>query len=167
VQRIIAQAESEALQKHMAKLDWLIPELERIWKERMLKQTDEYREQPMVTLATIDARHGVPEGTAAESFGQNHEQFAEGIDFFSMECGEYLFTRAGYLKIIMPFDDDLAWRVHCEVVKFYLAARKEKEAQAALLDRVLDRLVEDPATIRNALLNYGTSTAKPTRAAAV
>jgi hypothetical protein len=127
----------------------------------MKKQTDEYREQPVVTLATIDARHGVPDGTAAESFKQNREQFEEGIDFFALEGGEYRFTWAGYLKVIMPFEDDLAWRVHREVVNAYLAARKEEEAQSELLDR----LVKDPAALRAALVDYGNDAEKPARVA--
>ncbi len=73
----------------------------------------------MVTLDMIDELHQAPAGSASESFRQNREQFVEGEDFFTADSGSYLFTEAGYVKIIQPFDDDLSWRVHREFVNSY------------------------------------------------
>ena len=125
--------------------------------------TDNYEGQRLVTLAMIDKLHQVRDGSASKSFRENREQFVEGEDFFSGDSGECLFTESGYVKIIWPFDDDLSWQVHRELVNSYMRSRETAKEVQTVEQFSLDMIHNDPATLRAALLNYTESgeTAKP------
>lgn len=93
----------------------------------------EYQGQRVVTLAAIDQLHGRPKGAASRSFRHYRQHFVEGADYFvvggasavpGIRKGTPLFTKEGYLKVILPFNDDLSWRIHREVVTAYIRGRE-------------------------------------------
>ena len=114
----------------------------------------EYQGRRVVTPAMIDELHQVPDGSASESFRQNRKRFVEGEDFFTADSGAYLFSEAGYVKIIQPFDDDLSWRVHREFVNSYVRSRESGNEVQTAQQSSLDSILNDPTALRNALLNY-------------
>src|ERR1022692_881673 len=114
---------------------------------------DNYEGQRLVTLTMIDNLHQVQDGSASKSFRENKEQFVEDEDFFSGDSGECLFTESGYAKIIWPFDDDLSWQVHRELVNSYMQSR-ETAREVQTVEQFSHMLHNDPATLLAALRNY-------------
>ncbi len=105
----------------------------------------QYRNQPVVTLRMIDELHERPEGTARKSFNRNKAQLVENEDYFNVPYEEWseilvvhlkddqkgghrnpmiFLTEAGYLMVVKPFGDDLAWKVQRALVRNYFAARE-------------------------------------------
>ena len=102
----------------------------------------EHQEQPVVTFAMIDAAHQRPKGTARNSFARNKQHFIEGDDFYPIDLkSEYVLrtrypdifpemaarvtflTETGYLMLVKPFNDDLAWQVQRQLVKSYFRVK--------------------------------------------
>ena len=100
----------------------------------------EYKGQPVITFRMIDELHERPEGTARKSFHRNKDQFIGGEDFFEIPYEEWsqtlsihltddqkggyrgsltVMTESGYLMIVKPFSDDLAWRIQRALVRNY------------------------------------------------
>ncbi|WP_050747604.1 ORF6N domain-containing protein [Sodalis glossinidius] len=84
----------------------------------------------------IDKAHGRPKGTAGRYFRRHHERFIEGRHFFELSSGlivrniptdlfpkkspnGVLITEMGYLLLVKPFQDDLAWEIQEELVNVY------------------------------------------------
>jgi hypothetical protein len=96
----------------------------------------EYRGERVITLAMIDKVHQRPEGTARRNFNEHRARFVEGEDFVELTANEIrtqslsiafpartpkgiLLTESGYLMLVKPFTDDLAWDVQRKLVKSY------------------------------------------------
>jgi hypothetical protein len=109
----------------------------------------EYREQPVVTLRTVDRLHQRPMDTARKAFNYNKERFIKDEDYFLVPYAEWakvqpseirtaekskqhnqivFLTQSGYLMVVKSFNDDRAWRIQRELVNTYFAARKMIEA---------------------------------------
>lgn len=99
----------------------------------------EYRGKLVVTFNMVDEVHQRPEGTAGRTFRENRERFVHGEDFVRVcidEVRRYkilevsakarkdmiLLTRRGYLKLVKPLTDDLAWTVQGEMIDRYFAS---------------------------------------------
>lgn len=110
----------------------------------------EHQEQPVVTFAMIDAAHQRPKGTARNSFARNKKHFIEGEDFYPIDLkSEYVLrtrypdifpemasrvtflTETGYLMLVKPFTDDLAWQVQRQLVKSYFRVKGSMQPTAA------------------------------------
>lgn len=100
----------------------------------------EYRNEPVITLKTVDQLHERPDGTARRNFNQNKNQFIENEDFFDVPYEEWhqmiavrnsygdqnkqrnpikFLTQIGYLMLVKSFKDDLAWKVQRMLVRNY------------------------------------------------
>ncbi len=109
----------------------------------------EYQGQRVVTFTMVDKAHQRPEGTAKVTFNRNRPRFIEGEDFFIVSgsvvdwgINGYLargikhtgkkitsvspvrgkvtiLTESGYLLLVKPFNDDLAWQVQRQLIKSY------------------------------------------------
>ena len=98
----------------------------------------EYEGKRVITLKEIDKFHERPEGTARKRFNDNKKHFIEGEDYFVRKTDEafkefgitapnglVLITESGYLMITKSFKDDLAWKIHRELVNNYFKIREE------------------------------------------
>ncbi|WP_241625437.1 ORF6N domain-containing protein [Rosenbergiella epipactidis] len=102
----------------------------------------EYKGQRVVTLSMIDQVHSRPKGTAKEAFNRNRKHFTEGKDYYLVNASELdwldrgtkhtgkkmsnhirgkvtVFCEIGYLLLTKPFTDDLAWKVHRQLIDGY------------------------------------------------
>lgn len=92
----------------------------------------EFKGQRVVTFKDIDRVHERPDGTARTAFNRNRKHFIEGQDYFvcktyearelfgmSAPNGVLLMTEQGYLMLVKPFTDDLAWTVQRQLVNNY------------------------------------------------
>lgn len=97
----------------------------------------EYKGQRVVTFKDIDMVHKRPDGTARATFNRNKDHFSLGEDYFVCETyeakeifgisapnGITLMTEQGYLMLVKPFSDDLAWEVQRELVNSYFKTVK-------------------------------------------
>lgn len=103
----------------------------------------EFNGQRVVTFKDIDMVHERPDGTAKRSFNENKKRFVENEDFFTIPYSEFctkyvpnpqkggnpnvpvtLITEQGYLMLVKPFGDDLAWDVQRKLVKSYFTKIK-------------------------------------------
>lgn len=107
----------------------------------------EYQGNRVVTFAMIDRVHQRPEGTANNAFKRNRERFISGADFYLIDFsqkdvlrpfgievpprGLTLLTESGYLMLVKPFNDDLAWQVQRELVQSYFRVKNLKKAESA------------------------------------
>lgn len=112
-------------------------------------QRIEYREQPVVTLRTVDRLHQRPMDTAKRAFNHHKDRFVRNEDYFVVPWEEWskfqlgeirtaekskqhnqivFLTQSGYLMVVKTFNDDRAWRVQRELVNTYFAAKKMIEA---------------------------------------
>lgn len=106
----------------------------------------EYQDQPVVTYAMIDAAHNRPSGTAKNSFSRNKQHLIENEDFYVVDLkSEYVlrtrypglfpemarkiifFTETGYLMLVKPFTDALAWKVQRQLVKNYFRTKASNQ----------------------------------------
>ncbi len=81
----------------------------------------EFNGQHVVTLAMIDRVHQRSEGTARVAFNAHKDKLVEGEDYFVCQTyeakklritapnGLVLLTQTGYLMVVKPFGDELAW----------------------------------------------------------
>ncbi|WP_200411340.1 ORF6N domain-containing protein [Virgibacillus salexigens] len=102
-------------------------------------QVKEYKGQRVVTLAEIDELHKRSSGTAKRNFTSNKRHFVEGEDYFivtpiqkdeirTLEIpnrGLTLITESGYLMLVKSFQDELAWSVQRQLVKYYFKAKEK------------------------------------------
>lgn len=96
----------------------------------------EYQDKRVVTFAMIDKVHGRPKGTAKSAFIRHRSRFVEKRHFFELSgdiiCTQLLaglfpkhtrkgmlITEMGYLLLVKPFQDDLAWGIQEELVTVY------------------------------------------------
>lgn len=110
----------------------------------------EYQGQPVVTYAMIDAAHNRPSGTAKNSFSRNKQHLIENEDFYVVDLkSEYVlrtrypglfpemarkiifFTETGYLMLVKPFTDALAWKVQRQLVKSYFRTKPSQQVATA------------------------------------
>lgn len=97
----------------------------------------EYMGQRVVTFKDIDTVHERPDGTARVTFNKHKKRLIEGEDYFVCDTyeakrlfsitapnGTTLLTEQGYLMIVKPFGDDLAWDVQRKLVKSYFNKKK-------------------------------------------
>lgn len=105
-----------------------------------------YKGQPVITFRMIDELHQRPEGTARRTFNQHKDRFEEGYHFFEVPYEEWsqipavrnssggpdtgqrnpikLFTQIGYVLLVKPFSDDLAWDVQVALVREYFTLKE-------------------------------------------
>lgn len=118
----------------------------------------EYNGQRVVTFKDIDMVHGRPEGTARKSFWRNRDRFIENEDYFVLDVDEAqksfniaapnglaLITEQGYLMLVKPFSDDLAWEVQRQLVNGYFRARQlaaDLSPQMQMLYGMLDQMAQ-------------------------
>ncbi|WP_406706455.1 ORF6N domain-containing protein [Sodalis sp.] len=96
----------------------------------------EYQGKRVVTFAMIDKAHTRSKGTAKRTFSLHRDRFVEGVDFFdvtqdvirteslkdafpSRTPRGILVTERGYLILVKPFNDSLAWDVQIQMVEVY------------------------------------------------
>ena len=105
----------------------------------------EYKGQPVITFKMIDELHQRPEGTAKNSFNRNKEWLVQDEDYFEVPFEEWknfqkyttctsenskqhnkiiFISQSGYLLLVKPFTDDLAWQVQRELVNCYFSVMK-------------------------------------------
>lgn len=118
-------------------------------------QVREYRGQRVVTFGDIDLVHQRKPGTARNSFYKHKRHFVENEDYFVINKensnvaknhirnvdipnrGVTLFTEAGYLMLVKPFNDDLSWKVQRRLVNAYFKAKEDNYAMLAEQSRTL------------------------------
>ncbi|GBR34695.1 phage-related DNA binding protein [Komagataeibacter oboediens DSM 11826] len=111
----------------------------------------------VVSFAMIDDLHQRPEGTASRNFRSNKKHFSLGEDYVELTADEIrrqsltdvfpprtpkgiLLTESGYLMLVKPFTDDLAWNVQRELVNVYFRAKGDaKRKRAPAIDTVFAR----------------------------
>lgn len=110
----------------------------------------EYNGQRVVTFKDIDLVHERPDGTARVTFNSHKDRFLENEDYFVCDAyearklfgiaapnGITLMTEQGYLMLVKPFGDDLAWEVQRKLVKSYFKAADAFENMSAELKAVI------------------------------
>ncbi|MBR9936028.1 ORF6N domain-containing protein [Oscillospiraceae bacterium Marseille-Q3528] len=118
-------------------------------------QVREYSGQRVVTFGDIDLVHQRKPGTARNSFYKHKKHFVENEDYFVINKensnvaknhirnvdipnrGVTLFTEAGYLMLVKPFNDDLSWKVQRRLVNAYFKAKEDKSAMLSEQSRTL------------------------------
>lgn len=119
----------------------------------------EYKGQRVVTFKDIDTVHGRPDGTARVTFNSHKSKFISGEDYFV--CGTYeakelfgitapngatLLTEQGYLMLVKPFGDDLAWEVQRQLVNTYFRVKEVINADLSpelqMLQGLLSQMVQ-------------------------
>lgn len=96
----------------------------------------EFNGQRVITFRDIDTLHHRPTGSARKTFNSHRKQFVEGEDYFVLNTDEaqvsfglkapngiILLTESGYLLLVKPFTDDLAWAVQRQLVKAYFKTK--------------------------------------------
>lgn len=105
-----------------------------------------YRSQRVVTFAMVDEVHERPKGTARAAFNRHRDRFTEGKHYFKVSANEArslsvdggikrtrkkspisemttedvtFISEMGYLLLVKPFTDDLAWQVQEQLVESY------------------------------------------------
>ncbi len=102
----------------------------------------EYNGQRVVTFKDVDTVHGRPEGTARVTFNSHKSKFIQNEDYFVCDTyevksifgitapnGTTLLTEQGYLMLVKPFGDDLAWKVQRQLVNNYFRAKKLSQVE--------------------------------------
>jgi hypothetical protein len=104
----------------------------------------EYKGQPVLTFRMVDELHERPSSTARQAFNRNRDKLIEEEDFFDVPYTEWsqipavseiygsshqhnsmiFLTESGYLMIVKPFGDDLAWKVQRALIRNYFAAKE-------------------------------------------
>lgn len=99
-------------------------------------EVKEWKGQRVVTFKDVDDLHDRTMGAARKTFNSHRDQFVEGEDYFVLNTDEafkhfgvkapnglILLTESGYLMVVKPFTDDLAWQVQRQLVKSYFKAK--------------------------------------------
>lgn len=127
----------------------------------------EYKGERVVTFKDIDMVHNRPDGTARVAFNSHKDKFISGEDYFVCDVyeakelfgitapnGTTLLTEQGYLMVVKPFGDDLAWEVQRKLVNEYFRAKKLSQVemmriQLGMIDELGDRVtaLENTSTI--------------------
>lgn len=126
----------------------------------------EYKGQRVVTFKDIDTVHGRPDGTARVTFNSHKNKFISGEDYFVCDTyeakeqfgitapnGATLLTEQGYLMLVKPFGDDLAWDVQRQLVNGYFRARQlanDLSPQMQILYGMLDQMAQTERNAREA-----------------
>ncbi len=110
----------------------------------------EYNGQRVVTFKDIDMVHERPDGTARVTFNSHKDKFVMKEDYFVCDAyearelfgitapnGITLITEQGYLMLVKPFGDDLAWEVQRKLVKSYFKAADAFENMSTELRAVI------------------------------
>lgn len=97
----------------------------------------EFNGQRVITFKDIDTVHERPDGTARVTFNSHKDKFVDNEDYFVCDAyetkelfgitapnGMTLITEQGYLMLVKPFGDDLAWEVQRKLVKTYFNRKK-------------------------------------------
>ena len=97
----------------------------------------EYQGQRAVSFRDVDNLHRRPTGSARKTFNSHRKQFVEGEDYFVLNTDEakngfglrapngiFLLTESGYLLLVKPFTDDLAWQIQRQLVKSYFKIKQ-------------------------------------------
>jgi hypothetical protein len=122
----------------------------------------EYEGQRVVTLRDVDNLHRRPTGAARKTFNSHRKQFVENEDYFVLNTDEaqntyglkapngvILLTESGYLLLVKPFTDELAWTVQRQLIKTYF---KAKEIITPSNVEVVPTAQQLPTTIEDILL---------------
>lgn len=128
----------------------------------------EYNGQRVVTFKDIDMVHERPDGTARVTFNSHKDKFEVEEDYFVCDAyeakkqfgisapnGITLVTEQGYLMLVKPFGDDLAWEIQRKLVKSYFNMKKRMSpeemmrVQLGMIDGHEERIkaLEDTMTI--------------------
>ena len=118
----------------------------------------EYNGQRVVTFKDIDLVHDRPDGTARKSFWRNKDHFVEGEDYFVLNVDEAqklfniaapnglaLITEQGYLMLVKPFTDDLAWEVQRQLVSSYFKVRSTVDERLSPETKMLYQMINQIA----------------------
>ena len=118
----------------------------------------EYNGQRVVTCKDIDLVHDRPDGTARKSFWRNKDHFVEGEDYFVLNVDEAqklfniaapnglaLITEQGYLMLVKPFSDDLAWEVQRQLVSSYFKVRQTVDERLSPETKMLYQMINQIA----------------------
>ena len=118
----------------------------------------EYGGQRVVTFKDIDLVHDRPDGTARKSFWRNKDHFVEGEDYFVLNVDEAqklfniaapnglaLITEQGYLMLVKPFTDDLAWEVQRQLVSSYFKVRQTVDERLSPETKMLYQMINQIA----------------------
>jgi hypothetical protein len=105
-------------------------------------QIKEYMGQRVVTLKDVDDLHTRQGGTARKTFNSHKSQFVDKEDYFVLNTDEAyklfglrapkgltVLTESGYLLIVKPFTDDLAWVVQKQLVNAYFKVKQAYQEQ--------------------------------------
>lgn len=117
----------------------------------------EYDGQRVVTFEMIDALHERPAGTAKRYFSENRKRFVEGKQYYQLkqEAAQNFLTQfastksvspssinkvrslmvltlKGYIHLVKSFTDDLAWKIHDELIDGYFVNKTQPASNALL-----------------------------------
>ncbi|QTA84644.1 ORF6N domain-containing protein [Desulfonema magnum] len=110
----------------------------------------EYRGQAVVTFRMIDGLHEKTDGAARNAFYRHKDKFIEKEDFFDVPYEEWseiiavnmvngdgkqrnpvkFITESGYLMLVKPFSDDLAWKIQRALVKNYFVVKENLASES-------------------------------------
>jgi hypothetical protein len=111
-----------------------------------------YKDQPVVTFEQMARVHRITQKNLERSFRQHQTRFHEGKHCYLLDFAEAsqllssigakanpyglgIFTEAGYLLLVKPLRDDLAWQVQERMIEAYF---RDKQAQVLVpADRAL------------------------------
>ncbi len=131
----------------------------------------EYKGQPVLTFKMIDELHRKPDGASRNAFYRHKDKFIENEDFFDVPYEEWseipcvnhinaqnsrhdfirFITESGYLMIVKPFGDDLAWRVQRALVRHYFVAKEIMQAKGETSDPELKALLKQTMNVMQTL----------------
>jgi len=132
----------------------------------------EYRSHPVVTLRMIDELHERPDGTARKSFNRHKDRLVLNEDFFDVPYKEWsqiiavperdggdtgqrnnmiFLTESGYLMIVKPFGDDLAWKIQRALVRNYFAAKEMRRGASSAYDPEIKAFLKETVTLLGSL----------------
>lgn len=123
-------------------------------------EVKEYKGNRVVSFRDVDNLHRRPIGTSRKTFNSHRKQFVENVDYFVLNTDEaqtmyglrapngvILLTESGYLLLVKPFTDELAWKVQRQMVNAYFKAK----------EMIAQKQPEQPSTIEDILISALTS----------
>lgn len=118
----------------------------------------EYKGQRVVTFKDIDTVHNRSDGTARVTFNSHKNKFILGEDYFVCDIyeakklfgiiapnGTTLLTEQGYLMLVKPFGDDLAWEVQRQLVNSYFRVRQLVDERLSPETKMLYQMINQIA----------------------
>jgi hypothetical protein len=111
-----------------------------------------YREVPVITFGQIAQVHGTSVDTVIKSFQRHQEDFVEGDDYFHLDRTEAthmglqdsvspdgltVFTEAGYLLLVNPMRDKVAWKRVRHLRAAYFRDRPSAPGPPSAIDRAV------------------------------